>query len=149
MDFRMYLLDDNGQIQAAHSFSEATDGEAADFTALLYSLCDDVFTGYEVWRGTHIMCAGERSPAQPKETLASVNERRQRLVVEREESLMDSFACVRSSRKLIHELDALRERLRPPTVADEISRWRISIPAVAWAMPVPVHAINLLRDRVP
>ena len=114
MDFRMYFLDAKGHIQAARSFSETSYAEAIDFAELLYSLCDDVFMGYEVWRGSAIIYEGKNSPGQPKETLAEVCERRQRLVVEMEEALMDSFSCVRSSKKLLQELDAFKERALAP-----------------------------------
>ena len=114
MDYRMYLLGVEDHIQAGQSFSEASDADAIEVGELLYSLCDDSFTGYEVWRGCVRICVGNSPSRQAKETLATVCERRQRLAVEMEESLMDSFSCVRSSKKLLRQLDALKVGLESP-----------------------------------
>jgi len=116
MDFRMYFLDAKGHIQAARSFSETSYAEAIDFAELLYSLCDDVFMGYEVWRGSAIIYEGKNSPGQPKETLAEVCERRQRLVVEMEEALMDTALARSSFRNWMRS----RKERSPPRVTDEI-----------------------------
>ena len=108
MHYRVYLLGAEDHIQAGQSFYEASDADAIEAGRLLYSLCDDKFTGYEVWRGPVMLYVGRSSLDQTKETLATVCERRQRLAIEREESLMDSFSCVRSSKKLLRELDVFK-----------------------------------------
>jgi hypothetical protein len=77
---------------------------------LLYSCCDDVFKKCEVWRGPERIYQTQILNGSG-ETLAEASERRQRLVASMEETLASSFSCVRTSRKLMTEMDALKERL--------------------------------------
>jgi len=73
MYFRVYLLDAEDHIRAAHQFSEESDAEAVDLGRLLYSSCDDIFKGYEIWRGPAMICQSQNVLSQPKETLAQVS----------------------------------------------------------------------------
>ena len=113
MHFRVYLMDTHNHIRAAHPRLVGSDAEATDMAKLLFSSCDDVFKGCEVWRGPERIYRTQ-SLNGSEETLAEVSERRQRLVASMEETLAESFSCVRTSKKLLKEMDALKLRLGGP-----------------------------------
>jgi hypothetical protein len=110
MYFRVYLMNAENHIRAAHPLSVESEAEAIDMSRLLYSSCDDIFKACEVWRGPERLYHTQNLDG-PGETLAEVSERRQRLVAEMEETLAESFSCVRTSRKLLKQMDTLKERL--------------------------------------
>ena len=109
MHFRVYLLDAENHIRAAHPLLVASDAEAINLAKLLYSSCDDVFKKCEVWRGPERIYHSQDLDGS-EETLAEVSERRQQLVAVMEETLSAHFSSVRSSRKLLNEMDALKKR---------------------------------------
>ena len=90
MHFRVYLMDTHNHIRAAHPLLVGSDAEATDMAKLLFSSCDDVFKGCEVWRGPERIYRTQ-SLNGSEETLAEVSERRQRLVASMEETLAESF----------------------------------------------------------
>jgi hypothetical protein len=110
MHFRVYLMDAENHIRAGHPLLVGSDAEAIDMAKLLYCSCDDVFEKCEVWQGPERIYQ-TRNLNGSEETLAEVSERRQRLVASMEETLAASFSCVRTSRKLLKEMDALKKRL--------------------------------------
>ena len=114
MEFRVYLLDTNGHVQAAHPLSAVSDAEAVELARLLYVSCDDVFSACEVWRGATRIHQIRPPLAGPVEALAALSRRRQHLALEMEETIASSFSCMRSSRKFLAEMDTLRQRILPP-----------------------------------
>ena len=113
MNFRFYLLDAASRIRAAESFSAANDAEAAQVALTTYDACSDVFAGYELWRGNACI-AGDARPARPAPrlnawTIAVVH---QHNVLDLEDRLYRSFACIRESSRLLTVTSQLRELSR-------------------------------------
>jgi hypothetical protein len=111
MNYRVYLLDDLAAIRAAESFSATEDGEAAHVAAVLFEACGDVFHGYELWRGSERI-APRPQPASASRGLEDVILSRQDIVLDLEDRLQRTFACVNQSRKLLERIDEIRT-LRP------------------------------------
>ncbi len=111
MKYRLYLLDENAHFRAGESFSATSDMEAADIAAAVHSACADVFDGYELWRGAHCVLQIRNGlvPAG-NVTLSDVVAARQENVLDLEERLQRTFACVSASRTLLAATDGLRRR---------------------------------------
>jgi hypothetical protein len=111
MKYRLYLLDENAHFRAGESFSAVGDTEAAEIAAAVYNACADVFDGYELWRGTQCVlqirnCLVPDGPI----TLSDVVAARQENVLDLEERLQRTFACVAASRTLLAATNGLRKR---------------------------------------
>jgi hypothetical protein len=102
MNFRIYLLDKASRIRAAESFSAADDAEAADVGAATFDACSDVFDGFEVWRGSTRVTGGGRTGKNVSQLNAwDVVMTQQRNILDLEERLHQSFACMRESSRLL------------------------------------------------
>jgi hypothetical protein len=105
--YRIYLFDKNSQIQAAESFFASRHAEAAAVAAAVQDACSDVSSDYELWcDGEHLLLHGDDSQTA-REHEATI-EAHQDMVLDLEDKLHTSFACVRRSRKLQAALVQLR-----------------------------------------
>jgi hypothetical protein len=96
MNCRLYLFRD-GHIIAGQSFLAFSDEEALEMCSAVYDDCSDVADSCEVWHGDQLKAAvswKSRRARFPVETALQAN------IVELEEALSSSFACIRESRRL-------------------------------------------------
>jgi len=109
MRYRLYLLDAAQKIAAAEAFIATDDLEALETAAILFRATDDVFAAYEVWCGPrHVTGAGVWHQADGT-GLADLAEGQQLRMLDLEERLLSSFACVRRSRALLEATTDLLE----------------------------------------
>jgi hypothetical protein len=112
MIYRFYLLDQDSHIKAAETFSAPDDAGAHEVASLVYGACNDEFGSYELWRGAQRVAGGcDGVNAAGELTLADVILARQENVLDLEDRLQRTFACVRRSRKLLETTAALRSRV--------------------------------------
>jgi len=113
MNFRIYLLDATSRIRAAESFSAHDDSEAAGIALATYDACSDVFEGYELWCGsTCIARRARKGIDRPRLNAWSMAMMRQDDVLDLEDRLHRSFACIRESTRLLTVSSQLRELWR-------------------------------------
>ena len=106
MDYRIYLMDQEFHIRAAEHFTAPSDAEAIETASALHQACSDTFAWCEVWRGSLLLTKlhadgaeyGDGFDAPRVRSLIPV---RQENVIQLEERLQRSFACVRESRNLM------------------------------------------------
>jgi hypothetical protein len=109
MDYRIYLLDEAGHIQAAEAFSAKDDITATNVSQDVFEACSDVTEGYEVWRGAERirqiidLVRARRLRYDAKK----IRELREEGAIEVEERLQRTFAIIRRSERL---LEVLKER---------------------------------------
>jgi len=109
MHYRLYLLDDAQKIAAAEAFIANDDLEALETAAILFRSTNDVFAAYEVWCGPrHVTGAGVRHQVDGT-GLVDLAEGQQIRMLDLEERLLSSFACVRRSRALLEATTDLLE----------------------------------------
>ena len=106
MHYRLYLLDEEDRFRAAESFTATSDAAATEMALAVYSACSDAFDGYELWRGTERIAKRRHTNGAPSSH--EVAELRQTNVLDLEERLQATFACVRNSKKLLEATDHLR-----------------------------------------
>jgi len=112
MQYRYYLLDCDDHIKAAETFSAPDDVMARETAKLVYDACDDEFAMYELWRGAEFVAKGsDRANAAGGIGLSDVVSARQENILDLEDRLQRTFACVRRSRKLLETTAALRRRI--------------------------------------
>jgi hypothetical protein len=112
--YRVYLLDTNGRIEAAETFSASTDDDAADVACSVYEASNDVFSGYELWAGEQFISTmkNPQIKREKKRNFDAAVQRHQDTVLELEEKLQTAFACVKRSRKLLHASARIRTRIK-------------------------------------
>jgi hypothetical protein len=95
---------------ALHSFHADSAQDAAEIAFDLYSLCSDAVTSYELWCNTEclVQALDRPTPGYPK--IQRRTELRQAQMVEHEEMLQASYACIRQSRKLMETIKFLTDK---------------------------------------
>ena len=112
MHYRFYLLDQDGHIKAAETFSSPNDSMARETANLAYDACSDEFENYELWRGSERVAGRcDRANGAGQLRISDVVSARQDNILELEDRLQRTFACVRRSRKLLETTAALRNRM--------------------------------------
>jgi hypothetical protein len=106
MNYRVYLLQKE-HIRAGESFSAFSDHEAVEVGSVLYDACSDVMDGCEVWCGPNRVATIPRISHHSRLTLLELTAIRQHHILELEERLSSSFACIRESRRLLDLLSHL------------------------------------------
>lgn len=124
--YRIYLLDTNGLIDAAKSFSASTDDDAAEVAGSVYEASNDVFSGYEVWDREQCLFSMQSPPAKrdKRRNLDAAVQRHQDTVLELEEKLQRAFACVKRSRKLLQMTTRIRDRMNVPGSQNTLAKRR-------------------------
>jgi len=113
MNFRIYLLDATSRIRAAESFSADDDVEAGEIAAATYDACSDVFEGYELWRGATCIARDRRQAKDAVRLNAwEIAMMRQDNILDLEDRLHRSFACIRESSRMLTISSQLRELWR-------------------------------------
>jgi hypothetical protein len=100
--YRVYLLNSERRVRAAESFLSENDKAACEEAALLLGFCDDIFAGFELWRGPR--CISVETGARQSSVLPSwedIGHARQELVIQLEIRMQRTFAAVRESQKLL------------------------------------------------
>jgi hypothetical protein len=112
--YRIYLIDTNGHIEAAESFSAPNDDAAADVAGSVHEASSDVFTGYELWAEGQCISSVQsgHAKAAKKRNLEVAIQKHQDTVVDLEEKLQRAFACVKRSRKLLLASTEIRDQMR-------------------------------------
>jgi hypothetical protein len=110
LEYRVYLFNLEGRIAAAQSFYSTSDDEAAEMAFDLYSLSSDVVVGYELWCGTLRLIEANNRPQPMLPNLDDMMISRQARMLELEERLQSTFACIRESRQLMAAVSALLEK---------------------------------------
>jgi hypothetical protein len=111
-DYRIYLYDFEDKICAAYSFQAGDDVEAIEVGAVVSRSTIDVCLRHEIWsEARHLTGSIPVSPSATP-TLEALSEKRQAQVVELEERLASTFACIRASRALMKATDTLLELRR-------------------------------------
>ena len=112
MQYRYYLLDGDDHIRAAETFSALDDAVARETAKLVYSGCNDEFEKYELWCGGERVARGcNRADAAGELRLSDIVAARQESILDLEDRLQRTFACVRRSRKLLEATTTLRNRI--------------------------------------
>jgi hypothetical protein len=107
MRYDLRLLDRDARVGAAESFSAPDNVAAAQVGALVRECCSDVFAGYEVWRGSECIA---RTIKGRKVTPEDVVLARQENILDLEDRLQTTFACVRRSKMLMQITAQWREK---------------------------------------
>jgi hypothetical protein len=105
---------ETSDVRAAEAFSAEDDVRANGIALSVYSACCDDFDGYEVWNGATMTSRGP-GPQPPSNSWA-ITQASQREVLDLEDRMLQVFACVRESRKLLDATAKLRTRI--PDVSD-------------------------------
>ena len=100
MDYRLYLLDADRRIAAAHGFLADDDQAARENASVVFDACDDAVHGYELWSGATIIVSDRGRTPSERLTLAALSRERQAMICQHEEIMRDSFACLRKSTQL-------------------------------------------------
>lgn len=112
MQYRYYLLDGDDHIRAAETFSALDDAVARETAKLVYNGCNDEFERYELWRGGERVTGGSNhADAAGELRLSDIVAAHQESILDLEDRLQRTFACVRRSRRLLETTAALRKRI--------------------------------------
>jgi len=108
MIYRLYLFSSGNEIAAAEHFSASDDAEADGLADTLYEVAGNRFTGYEVWReATLVVTARPKARRGARFDPATWKRAQQLHLLELEDRLAKSFACIRSSQALMDAVDKL------------------------------------------
>lgn len=119
MEYRFYLINDEGHSSAAESLCARDDTDAGELIAFVYDSCADVFQGYELWRGAkQLAVLPANTVAGESVGLANIASMRQESILDLEDRLQTSFACVKRSRKLLAATANLRLASSGPAAAE-------------------------------
>jgi hypothetical protein len=110
LQYRIYLLSLEGRIAGAESFYSTGDDEAAEMAFDLYSLSSDVVVGYELWRGAVRLVQALDRPKPGSPNFDDMLISRQERMLELQERLRSTFACIRQSRQLLEATTILLEK---------------------------------------
>lgn len=111
MQYRFYLLDEHAHVRAGESFAAADDRDATNVAAWVHFACNDVFSGYELWRGTKRLSAVNAAFHDADMfDLESVAGQRQENILDLEDQLQRTFLCVNQSRRLLEMSARLHRR---------------------------------------
>lgn len=110
MDYRIYLLGEDGHIRAAENFTAEHDEDALQVARLVHDSCSDVFPARELWRGPVKLPGPAPHPPDGAETAQHLRLSRvlQDTALDLAERLHRVFGLVRESRKLLKAMDDLR-----------------------------------------
>jgi hypothetical protein len=115
--YRIYLLDRDGNIEAAESYSAKSQAEANEIAASLYITCSDVFSGYELWHGTRRIDPDRSIKSRTVDDSTNRDGpdtatllKYQDVILDLEDKLQSAYACVGRSQKLVAAARLLRER---------------------------------------
>ena len=109
MNYRLYLLDDARNIRAGESFVAEDDSRAIGIAITVYSSCSDAFNGYELWKQS-VKLADERN-AYSSQHWWAITQASQREVLDLEDRMQRTFACLSESRQLLDASSKLRGRI--------------------------------------
>jgi hypothetical protein len=84
------------------------DAEAVTMAELLYDAVSEVYRGYELWLGGRLIST--RKQAGVPQFLSEITAQMQLSLLEREEHLRDSRIALQQSRRLMTQIEQLRER---------------------------------------
>ena len=101
--YRIYLLADDGSIEAAEFYPAQDKTEAAEIAASLHASCSDAFNGYDLWHGSQRITLAQHS-VNNDDTDAATIQKHQQVVMDLGIRLHDGFACVSRSRKLVQAI---------------------------------------------
>jgi hypothetical protein len=101
--YRIYLLDNDGSIEAAAFYAVQDRTAAAEIAAALHVSCSDAFNDYDLWHGTQRITPAQRSA----DTDAATIQKHQQVVIDLAIRLHDNFAWVSRSRKLVQAIRCL------------------------------------------
>jgi hypothetical protein len=118
VDYRIYLLDGGDHISAGEFFSASNDKEAAEIAASIYEVCSDAFEGYEVWHGAVCILPNGHNRNWTVPRIEDVIEARQDNILDLEDRLQRSYACMNRSRKLLEVQARLRQQRQRAGDAD-------------------------------
>jgi hypothetical protein len=109
-EYRVFILDSLGRIEARQGFLAQDDTEAGIFVALLCDACSDNCAGYELWNRERLVIS-MRMGQGTHPTLEDISEQRQWNVLKLEETFQQSHWRLSKSKKLLAATEALRKRL--------------------------------------
>jgi hypothetical protein len=118
MLYRLYLLDKRDRIRAAENFSAKSDNEAKEIASRVCNARDDSFKRYELWCGADQIMSfrcGTQTGQRRERRARDITPASQEVVLDLEERLQNSFACVTASRRLLEATAELRSRVYPYT----------------------------------
>jgi hypothetical protein len=141
MRYRLCLLGKSSDIRAAEAFLAEDDVRANEIALSVFSACCDDFDGYEIWNGATMISCG-RGP-QPPGDWRAITQASQREVLDLEDRMQRTFACVSKSRQLLDATARLRT-----LIAGE-SDLRALSPPGRWgrAQPEPPDVRNMYQGR--
>jgi hypothetical protein len=116
MLYRLYLLDERGQIRAAENFSAESDDGAMEIAARVHNACDDAFPQYELWCGSDqiLRVRGSAHTGQRRVRIAQdITSTAEEIVLDLEDQLQRSFTIMADSKKLLEATAEQRRRLYP------------------------------------
>jgi hypothetical protein len=112
MVYRYYLTGSEGRILAAGNFVAEDDTEASEIARVICDSSEGECLGYELWRGPQKVEANPvRYLSKRKLTVDRLTRACQLVMVDLEDSMQRSFACIASSKALMARLDEARQLL--------------------------------------
>ena len=111
MEYRLYLLDPDRHICAAHSFQADHDEIARETASVIFDARDDAVHGYELWHGAAIIASDQSRRPSERLTFATIFRIRQAIVRQHEEVMRDSFLPSRQQKVARHSHGTRSNRL--------------------------------------
>jgi hypothetical protein len=100
--YRIYFIDSENRCKMAQWF-QADDDESAWWLAQqLYDACSDVCASFELWHLTQRIGAGPHAVYR-REKIEALQARRQDILIDIEETIMDSKLRISASRRLLEK----------------------------------------------
>ncbi|MFL5280051.1 MAG: hypothetical protein ACJ8AW_03400 [Rhodopila sp.] len=107
MNYRIYLYDAYGKICAGEALLATDDAEALELGAIVFRSVSDACCRYEVWSGIRHLNGPAAMKPYHAPSLVELSDARAIRVLDLEERLASSFACIRTSRALLVEVNIL------------------------------------------
>jgi hypothetical protein len=109
--YRIYFLNSQRRISAAHWFDADDDQAALWIGERLYRACSDVCASFEIWQLGRVVKGGTDVPLSAEPTDAILR-RRQEMLVQHEETLRDSGGLIAMSLRLINSIEQAKRLSR-------------------------------------
>jgi hypothetical protein len=109
--YRLHLTREHGTIWASGTFPAADDVGANLIACVICDASEGDFEGYELWRGEVCLTfAPKRHRSAEKLTIDALDAARELAIIDLEDQLQRSYACIASSKALMARLDEMKSR---------------------------------------
>jgi hypothetical protein len=118
-DYRLFLLDEKGAIQARQELIAEDDETAIALSTIICEACSECYVGYELWSFDRmVMRATESVGKVAQVALSDITRDMQERVLDLEDTIQRSHWRVAKSKKLLEATDGLRRTIAKKDEAD-------------------------------